>query len=284
MKSETREKIRPMEMRSQVFGSALTEFVVLMLVLVPMMMGIPMIGKLVDLRQTAVSASRYAAWESTVASNYTVASQVETRFFRDPSSVIATNKPLVGKNRLWGESAARESEILSQSGAVHIEDSSANVVALEVNIGSPGSGLIGKQALKIGDAVSKSGDLLGWAEDTEWGLPGDGLIRAAVQVNVKNNDFLQGMLSRCGSSAGIYACIRESNSIMVDGWSSGSDTQAANRTRSYVPAVALKPVGDLLSKLGYIPPFKELRDLDDAFGRVDITVLPLRLENYERMR
>jgi len=58
-------------------GSALTEFFFLTIIMLPLFFGIPMIGKLIDLKQTAVQAGRYAAWEATTNYGVTIATRMD---------------------------------------------------------------------------------------------------------------------------------------------------------------------------------------------------------------
>ena len=41
-----------------------------------------------------------------------------------------------------------------------------------------------------------------------------------------------------------------------------------------MPASVLEPVGDAVSLLGHLPVLEELSGLKDAFGHVDMNVLP----------
>ena len=61
---------------------------------------------------------------------------------------------------------------------------------------------------------------------------------------------------------------------MSDGWSASGDNQTRRRVRSLMPASILEPVGDAVSLLGHLPVLEELSGLKDAFGHVDMNVLP----------
>jgi hypothetical protein len=72
-------------------GQAMTEFVVAMLVAIPLFLGVLYIGKYEDIKYSAVQASRYAAFErafdtlpSPHKSAATLADETRTRFFMDP--------------------------------------------------------------------------------------------------------------------------------------------------------------------------------------------------------
>ena len=47
-------------------GSAMLEFTLILGVILPVGLGIAMLGKLTDLQQTTEQAGRYSAWEATV--------------------------------------------------------------------------------------------------------------------------------------------------------------------------------------------------------------------------
>lgn len=249
-------------------GSAMTEFSVLTLVMIPLLFAIPMIGKLIDVRQTAVMASRYAAWENTVSSGIGGAGHIGSRFFSEPSTPLVSNNTELDRNTLWGGGDVNDQLNGSVFGAVSIDPDSASAPMPTTGIRQAGV------SYSLGRGVEKAGDLLDWAPDTQWGLTGDGLINAVVQVDVENNKWLTGTQSQCGSANNVFACVTESNAIMVDGWSSGSDAQARQRVRSLVPASGLTKVGNIMAHMGRIPVFKELRRLEDAFGHVDMNVLP----------
>ena len=88
-------------------GGALIEAILIIGALVMFMIGIPMMGSLVDLKQATIQASRYDAWEKTVRTEKSEnISQIDSRFFRDQSAPIRTSEPskeLLGNNHLWGE-------------------------------------------------------------------------------------------------------------------------------------------------------------------------------------
>jgi len=133
-------------------------------------------------------------------------------------------------------------------------------------------------------AIEGAANVLDFAADTRWDVTTDGIANGSVSVKAEVGSLLAGFNSNCsGTGGGAKAstlCIEESSSIMVDAWSAGTAEEVSRRTRSFVPATVLKPLGEGLAAFGTLPVFKELRSLDDAFGRVDVTVLPL--DRYQR--
>ena len=223
-------------------GSSLTEFVILSLVLLPLFAGMPMLGKLIDLKQSTVQASRYAAWETALTPDGTTTHDINARFFGNPDEPIFSANGGGGTNPLWGQrSAASQSGLLANT-AIRVDLDSLDSFTQESDI-SPES-----TALSVGSAVSRAGELLGWAANTEWGLTGDGLIRSRISVGISGNLLLPSSTVPCADNDRLFGCLQVSNSILVDGWSSAGARQAANRVRSFVPSTVLDPLGE-----GFIP-------------------------------
>jgi len=268
-----------------VHGSAMTEFAVLTLAMLPIMIGIPMVGKMIDLKQTTINASRYAAWEATVANGFDTADQIDSRFFQDSEGAIKTQAVQHDSNRLWGEVSSLAPNSYMAMGDVRIADSSVAAGALETNISSTveGGSTLG---VTFGGIVKFAGNILSWAPDTDWEIESDGLLRAAVQVQVKENGLLNGSNNlACNNEGTTFACMTAANSIMVDNWSASNDHHAADRTRSFVPTTAIRDVSDILAAIGKVPVFKELEgfkrvDGQFGFGHVDMDKLPRLLADY----
>lgn len=83
--------------RARMRGQSTTEFVVLALVLTPLLLAVPLLGKYLDLTQHASQASRYAAFEIsvrgpvTVKDEATVAAEARRRLFSTSDAPIKTN-------------------------------------------------------------------------------------------------------------------------------------------------------------------------------------------------
>ncbi len=266
-------------------GSSMTEFAVLTLAMLPIMIGIPMVGKMIDLKQTTINASRYSAWEATVASGTIEAAQVNSRFFQNSDGAIKTQAVQHESHQLWGETSGTAPDSYMDKGSVRISDSSVVSNSSDTNHTQNVSDAR-TAAVSFGGVVKDVGEILSWAPGTDWGISQDGLLNAEVQVKVKENDFLNGEnTAACNSEDGTFACMTASNSIMVDNWSASSDRQAADRTRSFVPTTAIRDVSDILAAIGNVPVFKELKGLErkngmNGFGHVDMTKLPKLLDQY----
>lgn len=103
-------------MRSQ-HGTAITEVVVALLALAPFLIGIPLLGKQLDIRHKGLDAARYAVWERTVwrsaGAPYKGARDIELealdRTLGDPRAALvdvgALRREGVTENRLWRDAA-----------------------------------------------------------------------------------------------------------------------------------------------------------------------------------
>jgi hypothetical protein len=95
-------------------GQSTVEFVVLSLVMVPLLLIVPLLGKYMDIAQTTAEASRYTAFEGTVRhssstagwkSDSELATEVRRRFFSNSDAPIKTNDVAgdfnAHRNTLW---------------------------------------------------------------------------------------------------------------------------------------------------------------------------------------
>jgi hypothetical protein len=95
-------------------GQSTVEFVVLSLVMVPLLLIVPLLGKYMDIAQTTAEASRYTAFEGTVRhssstagwkSDGELATEVRRRFFSNSDAPIKTNDVAgnfnAHRNTLW---------------------------------------------------------------------------------------------------------------------------------------------------------------------------------------
>ena len=261
-------------------GTALTEFVVVAVVLTPLMFGIPMIGKMIDLKQTTVQASRYSAWETTVNAGGTPAQTLDQRFFSDASAPINESAPAA--NSLWGpqESLAADGNASTSPLAGSFMSATAVEVGGDASMDTPSAYAPGSYngvayapaadrsaAAHLGEAVDFLG---GYAEQFggSWdGLDTDGLIRGQASVTMQGNGWLDAQT------------ITQDTIIMNDNWSVSGAEQARDRARAFVPAGVLNEVGKGLGIVGLVPGMRELKIFGGdsgrrVFGYVDVEPLP----------
>ena len=273
-------------------GSALVEFSLLLGVLLPVGLGVAMLGKLTDLKQTSEQASRYSTWEATVYSRDALAAQqastVQTRFFEAPDAKIVSNGEQSDdreQNLLWGHenvnlgtmrdlaSVARDKDAVVDS-EYHFDTGKAQAAALS------------------GEAVALLGKPLSGVTGNSWGLTADGLLKSEVSVALQSSGFLAQMQGTCTGGSGNsgastqsgssdsgqeskkQVCVRSGGAILADGWAASSDEHAVSRIRSLVPSSFATPIGQLAGSLLGSTIFPELDPLKTAFGHVDMSVLP----------
>lgn len=96
-------------------GQAMTEFLVACLVLIPVFLAIPLLGKYMDINHSAVQGARYVAWERTVwtpgkKSNTYLENEVRNRVFTRPGEPLRSgdaNGPPAQYNPLWTDPAGK---------------------------------------------------------------------------------------------------------------------------------------------------------------------------------
>ncbi|MBX2878389.1 MAG: hypothetical protein KTR32_00575 [Granulosicoccus sp.] len=256
-------------------GGATLETIIIVSLLLPIVFGLVMIGKLIDLRQVSELAGRYAAWQTTVNSRISLSDSqsviVHNRFYTDPLRVISTeadNQVSHGtsNNRLWGQSTSSTLNNLSSQTDVQIEKEKTVLTAYSFDLSAA------PVATGMGETVEQLGSILGDAQGNAWDIEGNGIVRASINIGIKANTWLAGSNPSCVTTDSA-TCIQSSSVIMSDGWSAGSDDHAKRRVRSLMPTSAAQPVSDIISSAGGLL-FPELKGLEGAFGHVDMDVLP----------
>lgn len=106
--------IETMRLRARQTGQSTVEFVVLSLIMVPLLLIVPLLGKYMDIAQATAEASRYTAFEGTVRHSSSVAgwksdgelaTEVRRRFFSNSDAHIKTHDVAgdfnAHRNTLW---------------------------------------------------------------------------------------------------------------------------------------------------------------------------------------
>ncbi|MEE9424941.1 MAG: hypothetical protein V3V18_08160 [Methylococcales bacterium] len=252
-------------------GSAMTEFVVLAVVLVPALTMMPWMGKVSSINQTTIQASRYAAWEMTVTdkSPSQLRDEVENRFFTDADVMLNQNQGkgvITSKNALW--SGISKNQNGSQN---RLFTAGQNNLLLDINDGE----IPNKAGGVLVKGVHAMGALSSVISDAKWDLRTNGLYDVEVRANIGSNHFFAGKKDCFDkNNNAVFACVSRNNSILVDTWSAESAEQVEERTMSLVPLGILRPVGNALALLGKLPMITDIAGLEDAFGQVQPDVLP----------
>lgn len=248
-------------------GSALTEFVVVAGILVPALLAMPMLGKLADARHTSVQANRYAVWEKTVGgdgrkTDEQLSREVKTRFLSNPdSAILSDDQETENVNPYWVSAGMEEGESLLGS---------ATIVSANHDIpGDLGADYIAKAMVTLGDVMD------GPISGANWDVEEKGFYTVNMQMEIATNSLVaKGEDCTGAESDSVGGCLNVVGAIFTDEWDARSRDHVESRTRSMVPAGALGDVADVVSYLGAIPLFEELKHLKDVFGTVSPDVLP----------
>ena len=278
-------------LKSSYRGSALTEVVVLMLVMVPLAFTIPMLGKLIDLKQNSIQASRYLAWQQAHAPSQStdaasITNDVNRRFFGAPESAIVSgtgntvDQP-IGENPLWGSSGGNRS-VSQQTGFWERFGFTDDVTLdLQQTRTAQHSGDLPTIAAATTHSIDATTGFVEALSGANWDVESNGMVSVNLDITARLGSLLTNSSGTCGErqSSDDEFCLEMGSAILADGWSASSSDQAKERTQAFVPATILEPVGKFVSAFGNLPVLRELKPLDDAFGRVDTDVLPL--DRYE---
>jgi hypothetical protein len=260
-------------------GNATVETILIATVTVPLLTGIPLLGKIADVNNTTAQSSRYLAWEQTIAGQNTkpieqLETEVRNRFYARPDLQIRTNQGVLtneeDENPLWTgfgyDDDEQENRLVSLGSAIRLENDNVSPDSI---------------AGTLSTGINMVGDTLGAFTGGEWDIEENGLYTGTVSVDVAGNSmFASGVDCNDQESETTIACIRRSNTIFTDSWDARNPAHAASRSRSFVPAGALEPVGDSLANVASIVPFfadiRTLRsDSNGGFGYINPNVLPM---------
>ncbi|MES9993791.1 MAG: hypothetical protein ABW098_17715 [Candidatus Thiodiazotropha sp.] len=261
------------------YGNATVETILIGTVMVPLLTGLPLLGKISDINNTVTQSSRYVAWEQTIAGpNYKSAQVLEeelrARFYADPDLQIRTDRQQLseeeGVNPFWAGYG------FNDEGEVNRLISYGDGPGVGLNNDSPDSlaGTLSEGIVTIGRGMAR-------ITGGDWQLEANGLYTANVSLDVASNAYLvAGSDCSTQESETVSSCITRSNTIFVDSWDAGNAAMAGERSRTFVPAGVLEPVGDVIATfVGAIPFFADIRGLesdnDGGFGYVNPNVLPM---------
>lgn len=254
-----------MRLRHALFGQSLTEFAILGVVMVPLFLMLPILGKYIDINQTAFLGSRYAAWERTVyhtaadvnKTDATIQEDVRRRIFGATGAPVKTNSvahQLVAahRNLFWvqpnnGARLLAFADVTTTTTANSAMPASASPYALP--------------------PVSQFVNRLG--------LTNSGFYRSAVNVKVADVLGLKPLDT-------IGLTLNRHNVILADTWAAASPTVVATRVKRTVNQLTLEPIFTPLIPVltPFEPAFSNLE-----FRKVDPEIVPPdrlggQLKNY----
>lgn len=263
-------------------GQAMAEFTVFALfVMVPIFLTIPVLGKIADMNQKTVLASRYGAWERTISTpatkaESTIRNEARLRFFARNNKYIQTGEAVTEKNKersfLWRSISKSYNPMLTKFSDVN------STTATNVASGVKGGFAFADFTLNLVRPTSRDFDQTYEIYRSEMSLP--------VAANSRLKFLDKGVDCAGKKSNKTFVCIKRSNAIYTDTWNAGSRGQVISRVQDMVLTSRERAVGTVLrSTLGNIPfgMFKEVKWLD--LGIVKPDVLPSdRLGGLARYR
>lgn len=240
-------------------GQAASEFLIIMLVLVPLFLLVPMLGKISDLNQTAIQASRYAAFERTInpaanKSDEMILAETKARFFQKVEGQIQSAQNTTHldeyKNPMW-----------RAFGNDYLIQSVGNDVVLSLkNETTPGT-----VASNISTKISEL------AKDSN--LTSDGLYSATVNIDIAANKFLPANSGCSANNQSMFACLSRHTVILGDTWNASGDpssNQVVERVKPFVPTNKFSELEKITGAIGNLPLLEEWQGFKPGFIAPDV--------------
>jgi hypothetical protein len=238
-------------------GQAMVEFLIAAtLVLIPLFLTVPLLGKYMDLKATSIQAARYAAWERTVwfgHADWTAAEkadlmiqrEIQQRFFSDTATVKlqstdgnATGWGGTGPKPLWRDRAGNPMLVAYDS----------NVTQGVAKDDTPG--LINDILDPVVSAISFVGGILGAA----FVLDMDSQYTASVNVQTVQTRPIKQVLHTTADTGAVTPLFSEKNVLIANGWSANGAAQVKAQTEGLTPTSFLQrsPISDVLTVIQYL--------------------------------
>lgn len=283
-------------MRRTVKGQALTETLVAFVVLVPILMLVPYLGKYLDVKHKAEESARYALWERTVFSDpgagwgvgenrktdARLRAEVRARFAEDPRAAIVAQAPAGSRNPLWDDHTGGDLVPLTDF-EVRVDESREPFpygLGRQSSLGAPASLFTGlaQDGLPLINELGGISDSLGGALDFTLGLNDKGYAQTRVSLPAINLP----VFSRIGASLNIDVAKDEqqftaSGALLTDAWVPGSESNYRER----LDGVVIDEIVSLLVApgtftFGFLPVFIEGLDGQNPTLETESNVLPER--------
>ena len=263
--------------RARCRGQAMTEFVIgSVLFAIPVFLLIPIVGKYLDMRATAVQAARYVAWERTVfyggnaasvtwpandKAGGTIQNEVRQRLFSEGTAIAGGD----GAAGDWGSNGIKAnwhnrngSAMLASYGAVGqslSNDDTPNIASDVVNL-----------IVTVTDALGS------------FTLETKGLYTGQVSVGVTTQPINNSLSYNAADAFDPGALtFNESNVILANGWNAGGSDHVKSQTQGLTPTSLfatdpVKTVFDILKGAMAAVSTQELWFLE--LGKVEPDVVP----------
>lgn|SRR5690606_10396177 len=265
-------------------GQALTEMAILSVVLIPLLLLIPLLGKYAHIQQNTQQAARAAAWEATVVQDYEMGG-----LDRDQQQVLLID-------RYFGHA---DVPITTAPGAPTDGDVRLGGSMYNTHTDQP---LLEREDIVLGeyqfeDQLDLTGTITGWIPD--W-LPGEfppsrnGLVTAQLQINPRNLRYADGSPATSVNLRpfdDINLEFAASHTLLADPWSAAGSGLTSDRRRSayqqvrtLVPSTNFSFFGNWMERievLEILPILGALTRLRPGYAQDVIDVVPEdRLQDY----
>jgi len=284
-------------MRARQGGQALTETLVAFVVLVPVFMLIPYLGKYLDVKHKTEDGARYALWERTVfsdpgaswgagenqKSDTRIRSELRARIIEEPRAPITAQTPDGERNPLWDTHQGDDLVDLADFDASLDESREPFPYGLRGSVlGTPDSlslfGSLAQDGLPVLNELGAISDLAGGALDFTLGLNTQGFATSQVALNVTDLP----VFTRVGAGLDIDVAeeqrtLTANGAILTDPWVPGSEGNYVDRLDGLViDEIVSLLVAPGTFTFGFFPVFKEGLDGQNPTLESESDLLPER--------
>lgn len=242
-------------------GQAMVEFLIAATtVLIPLFLIVPLLGKYMDMKSTAIQAARYAAWERTVwfgstdwtaaqKSDVQIQQEVQWRFF---SSTAMTKFQDGDKNVSsgWGGGGPKPLWV-DRAGNPMLVNYNSDVTQGSTRADSPG--LMNDILDPVVSAIGVVGNILGAAFVLDMKSLYTSTVTAAVQPTRPITQVL-GNMSDLETFKTVTPVFTEKSVLIANGWSANGAAQTKAQTEGLTPTSFLQrsPISDILTVIQYL--------------------------------
>lgn len=285
-------------MRRRCKGQALSETLVAFVVLVPIFMLVPYLGKYLDVKHKAEDGARYALWERTVfsdpgaswdanenqKSDGRIRNEIRARFLEEPRAAITAQTPTTERNPLWEDHTGGELVALADFESTIDESREPFPYGLRGRsfLGKPDSlslfGSLAQDGLPLLNQLDGLSNILGGALDFTLGLNDRGFVESRVTVPAIDLP----VITRLGATLDINVAEEQRaftarGAILTDSWTPGTEGNYRERLDGLViDEIVSFLVAPGTFTFGFFPVFIEGLDGQNPTLESESNVLPER--------
>lgn len=251
-------------------GAALVECTLCLGVIVPLLAYTTQLGKLGELKQQLLHASRYMAWETTVSVKAPNVQLTQARFLdnaRQPLTHITPSEALLTEHALWQlGSVISNTSYPDAKLQLHtlIDEHRSHTVMTNLETH--------RTIHEIQQHANANANL----QNVE---PLASLVNINVsqlEIGLNTSFYLTQPGPTCSetTSVRLFTCFQGQTALLSGHWNSGSDRDSARRSRAFVPAVEWVELANSVAAKDDLPFYADLTTIEGALGHVDATILP----------